>query len=142
MKLSKKSWHYRLATKYSDNYYHDDVDFCEYTYDVGSGALLVLLIIAAMSFWLGGLLDAAIWLYVVLSNNLNMPISGYGFTTVLVTLSGCAVTGVGYVCLKLNERLAARKLGLVPSISQPDTFFTLLSRQFRNRVCFKVELID
>lgn len=143
--FSKKSWHYHLATAtlFKLQAFEDieSTDICSYIRRVFLGSLLFFVFIVAMVTILAPVADAIAWVAAMIATGGYVtpdPVlqAGMVLSTTIIIVATC-VFGVPKGIDMFREMRDNRE----PLSKKPDGFLKQCYRKFKDKTCFKVELV-
>jgi len=130
--ISKKSWHYRLATEYGNfNYWSGIPNMCNYLAKIVRGMIVILCIIALASIYLGGLVNFFSWVVVWMLHGYPGPIDVYGL--IILTSTGCA--GGAFVVATIVSGIHRYKIRKTFGYTGQPTFFNTMIKSLQDKYC-------
>lgn len=150
LNVSKKSWHYRLATTYGleskFNIINDETDICSYSRSVIIGIIIVLVIIGVGTVCAYPISQALLWLgFCVASlefiDLLNIGLVAIGVLEIVGLLLYAIVYSLFTVIMKVMVKIA-KKFPRKEKVETPPGFMVQAYRSFKGKYCIKVKQID
>lgn len=134
LELNRNSWHYRLATKYSnyrevDRWGYPNVDFCEYTKKVFGGLMICFLIVVGCSLVGSMVLDFAMWIWFWLHEGFLDEPGGFAM--------GFIFTVFYSLILLIFFRFVKTAPKVISKVEK--SFLGLAYESFKDRVCFTIK---
>lgn len=140
-KLSNKSWHYHIVKTYSslDEWFlNRGVDFCEYLRALIAGILAIILIILGASIVLSILLYPLISIVAQFDIGFHIPDD---FTIIILITESIALSVFGVVLYAHDKSRNIYKRKRQKVVECDPGFYTLAYRKFKEKTCFKVEIV-
>jgi hypothetical protein len=140
IKINQNSWHYHVATSYTDGNVRWATSICEYNRKVFMGLVSIALIILASSLALLILLSPIFYTILYLIYGLPIdPDSNEG--ALLVAGIGCYLVILGIYLIHLFTEWKQEKLDeeCRTGIERKDSYIKSAWKSFKDKVCVKVE---
>ena len=140
IKINKNSWHYHVATKYTDGNIYWVKSICEYNRRVFMGLASICLIILASSLALLILLSPIFYTILYLIYGLEFD-SGSTESALIVSGIGFyfGILGI-YITHLLTDREYNKAYEMTENgIERKDSYIKSAWKSFKNKVCVKVE---
>jgi hypothetical protein len=144
--ISKKSWHYRLATRYGAQSEFDlvegDANICEYIRNMFMGLVLIAAIICVITLlsFLFIMQPMIYFLASILELGWHTPT-----TEMFVILTVESIAMIVPLIYLFSQSETYKRLVVVantPTSEQPPSFVNLAYRKFKEKTCFRLQSVD